>query len=335
MGLTNIQWCDYTFNPWIGCTMAEYLDENGKVRKVPECIHCYAKDLDDNRFSKTLGGASKEHPISHWGKAAPRHRTAEDNWKQPLAWNRKAKYVVKCGVCGAVSEQLAGDDCPARGCDGKMERQWLRPRVFCASLADWLDDEVPIEWLADLLNLISQTPNLDWLLLTKRPQNFLKRLAAVSNLCEGDPKIWGGGPSGNMALFDLIENHWCDGDPPANVWIGVSAGADQAAALRIPARVHFLSCEPMLHAMDVMHAAQFDWIIFGGESGANARPVYTSWIRDGLEFCRKAGVTPFVKQLGANGLDPTGEPLRLKDSHGGDMAEWPADLRVREFPTVR
>jgi protein gp37 len=116
---------------------------------------------------------------------------------------------------------------------------------------------------------------------------------------------------------------------PANVWIGVSAGADQAAALAIPARVHFLSCEPMLHEMDATHAADFDWIIFGGESGPNARFCATRWIRKGVEFCAANGIAAFVKQLGANC------GFSLIDKKGGGPKEWPADLRVREFPSAK
>ncbi len=278
MGLSNIQWCDYTFNAWMGC------------RKVaPECVNCYITSTPPFRFRKLTHGPA-------------RVRTAESTWKQPLAWNRKAE--------GAAD----------------------RPRVFCLSLGDWLDDEgVPIEWLADLLKLIHDTPNLDWLLLTKRPQNWHRRMEAVRDWCIKDA---------GESDFDLhlFVHNWfarCDIAPPANVWIGVSAGADQAAALNIPARVHFLSCEPMLRPLDAEHASDFDWIIFGGESGKKARRCSTQWIRDGVAYCNAFGVAPFVKQMGSNCTDPTGEPLRLKDSHGGDMTEWCEDLRVREFPTVK
>jgi len=85
-----------------------------------------------------------------WGAGNPRSRTAPSNWKKVRSWNNRA------------------------GRDG------VRPRVFCASLADWLDDEVPLEWLADLLGLISQTTNLDWLMLTKRPENWADRLSRVA-----------------------------------------------------------------------------------------------------------------------------------------------------------
>src|SRR5690606_26877411 len=102
-----------------------------------------------------------------------------------------------------------------------------RPRVFCASLADWLDDEVPIEWLSDLLKLIHDTPNLDWLLLTKRPENFFERV-----LCAGMSMMgYVDGQKSTMpeALADAkdatIESvlGWSKGETfPANVWIGTT-----------------------------------------------------------------------------------------------------------------
>lgn len=228
-----------------------------------------------------------------WGKGKERSRTSPANWRAPLNWNRQAKGAAE------------------------------RPRVFCASLSDWLDDEVPIKWLADLLELIDLTPNLDWLLLTKRPQNWESRINAVSEhydlTTDAGRKAWG------FCAAWYIGAH-----EPKNVWIGVSAGADLGAAVSIPARVHFLSCEPMLRPLDAIPVG-FEWIIFGGESGANARPCNMDWIRRGVKFCRDFGISPFVKQMGSNCIGYA-ERHGFKDSHGGNMAEWPEDLRVREFP---
>jgi protein gp37 len=263
-----------------------------------------------------------------WGKNQPRVRTSAANWRQPIKWNKS-------------------------GATGKLRRQ----RIFCASLSDWLDDEIPIELLADLMNLIYATPNLDWLLLTKRPENFVSRLSGVQFGTENADGNW----------IDC----WLSGEPPKNVWIGTSV-EDQVRAneripelLKIPASVRFLSVEPMLGPINFNYSCLngadsltampgINLVIFGGESGPGARPCSVEWIRDGVRQCRAAGVAPFVKQLGADcrcdnanefdwpddaQLEAAGEAfascrVRLRDKKGGDMSEWPEALRVREFPEV-
>lgn len=302
-----IQWTDHTFNPWEGCT-----------KVAPECKNCYGEVLVDKRFGR-----------AKWGRGQPRRRTSKSTWKQPLRWNGSL-ICSECGQPGTRGIFIEGDNCPVCGLGSVMRR----PRVFCLSLGDWLDEEVLIAWLADLLDVVYTTWCLDWLLLTKRPQNFRDRVAQCINSTPYLKRVW-------------IEK-WLEGEPPPNVWIGVSAGADQGAALDIPARVHFLSYEPMLHGLDVNYpepfktVQRFDWIIFGGESGKNARPLDVDWIRQGLAFCRANHIAPFVKQLGAkpywvnpdarSEFDVGGGMIELRDSHGGDMSEWPEDLRIRKFP---
>lgn len=288
---SHIQWTDHTFNPWEGCTKVS-----------PGCANCYA-EARNKRWNK---GAN-------WGKGAPRRRTSEANWKQPLKWNREAQRIV---------EQSVHDDI------GPMH---YRPRVFCASLADWLDDEVPIRWLGDLIYLIRNTPNLDWLLLTKRPENFEKRLSQVA-----------------------FTEEWLKGKPYSNVWIGTTV-EDQARAderipmlLQIPAKIHFLSCEPLLENVDLglielLNDAQdgspmIQWVICGGESGQKARPFNIEWARGLKGQCEAAGVAFFMKQLGSNprqhcwDQSNTSSAIFLKDRSGGDCDEWPKDLRIRQFP---
>jgi protein gp37 len=255
-----------------------------------------------------------------WGKGQPRQRTSESYWKQPLLWNRQAAPV-------AENHPLY----PVR-----------RPRVFCASLADWLDDEVPVRWLRDLLLLIETTPNLDWLLLTKRPENWEQRIWAVLNA--GIP--W---KSDGMSIIQS----WIDFKiAPFNVWLGTSV-EDQIRAdlripllLKIPAKVRFLSAEPLLGPVDLAYSCfngadsmgampGLHWVIFGGESGPKSRPCGIDWIRAGVKQCRAAGVAPFVKQLGAVPVLPFDASEMIpsfKDRKGGDIDEWPADLRVREWP---
>ncbi len=245
----------------------------GCTKVSPGCAHCYA-EARDMRFT---GGI-------HWGKGAPRRRTSAANWKQPLKWDREAAP------------------------DLKAEHPWFgpRPRVFCASLADWLDDEVEIAWLADLLDLIRQTPNLDWLLLTKRPQNWSARLhAAFRHGFDGDEWL----------------SQWLDGNAPANVWLGTTA-EDQVRAderipvlLSIPAKVRFLSCEPLLGSVDISaHRPRIsetlesplllpDWVICGGESGKGARPMHPDWARGLRDQCAAAGIAFHFKQWGEHSAE--------------------------------
>lgn len=260
---SKIEWCDHTFNPWIGCTKVS-----------PGCLHCYA----ETRSKRTDGVV--------WGKGQQRKRTSEGNWKLPLKWNREAGAAI-----ASFNESEI-----VRGTLGPI----ARPRVFCASLADWLDDEVPIEWLKDLLVLIQETPHLDWLLLTKRPENFTRRIAEVAT---------GWQSSCELAVW------WERGVFPLNVWIGTTA-EDQTRAeeriphlLEIPAKVRFLSCEPLLGPINMEAAIKhpmwgwglsdgIHWMIAGGESGPGARPMHPDWARSLRDQCQVAGVPFLFKQWG-------------------------------------
>lgn len=211
---------------------------------------------------------------------------------------------------------------PYCDCGSTLSLDLARRRVFCSSLADVFDNEVPAEWLADLLDLIRRTPNLDWLLLTKRIGNWRGRLkAALASIS---------GVGETIALRDWIEN-WLNGIPPNNVQIGATicnqaeADRDVPKLLRVPAAVRFLSIEPMLGAINFRwcpYAHQADaenyreylertggvneyeslkgigWIIVGGESGANARPMHPDWARSLRDQCAAAGVPFMFKQWG-------------------------------------
>lgn len=185
-----------------------------------------------------------------WGKGKRRHRTSIKNWLQPMLWNKEAK------------------------------EKGLRYRVFTNSLADVFDEEVSDDWRFDLLDLISETPHLDWLLLTKRPH-----LAADPAYCEA---------------ISLL----------SNIWIGTSVENQDWADKRIPllksipARVRFLSCEPLLGPLslkDHLKDGQIHWVIGGGESSTDrvsARPMDPQWARQLRDECTAAGVPFFFKQWG-------------------------------------
>lgn len=206
-----------------------------------------------------------------WGAGKQRRKTTTSNWNQPLKWARQARET--------------GD----------------RPRVFCASLADVFDNEVPPHWRDELFELIRQTPELDWLLLTKRIGNAQAML----------PDDWGYGYP--------------------NVWLGATivtqdeADRDVAKLLATPATVRFVSAEPLLGPIDFnaltdgpdnlnglsglrenpfgatverRYGAAIDCVIVGGESGPNARPMAPQWVRDIRDQCVEAGSTFFFKQWG-------------------------------------
>lgn len=216
-----------------------------------------------------------------WG--GDRRRTTDANWNKVRRWDREAF--------------------------GKG----IRPRVFCASLADAFDNEVPIEWFVDLLYWIYHTPNLDWLLLSKRIGNCRKRLYAAKQAIDFS----------NQRDFWLWVKAWLDGDAPPHVWIGATvcnqseADRDIPKLLEVPARVRFLSIEPMLGPINVglylsrtnMHGLRMmpgfrdslpgvDWVICGGESGPKARPSHPDWFRSLRDQCAAAGVPFLFKQWG-------------------------------------
>lgn len=304
---SKIQWTNSTFNPWWGCQ-----------RVSPGCEHCYAEVLD-----KRVGGAMVDgKKVLRWGPTAPRVRTSAENWKLPLKWNKAA---------AATGE---------------------RHRVFCASMADVFERLSPGQrgdldsWRLELFDLIARTPHLDWLLLTKRPQLVLRGLSGAVDAFERTP--------GGLAGLELAQR-WMDGYPPTNVWLGATVEDQRRANERIPellkvrASVRFLSCEPLLERIDLSRwldedetgfVRLIDWVIIGGESGGGARPFDLAWALDLIGQCRdggRAAAAPFVKQLGANivenGFALSGfERECITDRSGGDMSEWPSELRVREFP---
>jgi protein gp37 len=329
---TGIAWTRSTFNSWIGCT-----------KVGPGCDHCYAEQSDKMRFSKTLGGGTKENPISHWGAGAARVRTSPGNWKQPLRWNALA-----------AEEQRTGILTPA------PINQWKgRPGfwpVFCASLADVFDNEVPSGWRFDLWKLIEATPSLSWLLVTKR----------VGNVYNMVPWTWQSQFPANVRLLITVCNQ-------------EEADRDIPKLLALPCK-NGISYEPALGPVDwapwlkYQHPSWLErellqWVIIGGEStqgAGKARPFDLAWARNTIAQCKAAGVPVFVKQIGSHTLNwclgnrpsgdqayadleniecqayeaseqnqpcPPGICVCRDNRAGADPAEWPSDLRVQCFPT--
>jgi protein gp37 len=231
------------------------------------CAHCYAETASDNR-----------HHVKIWGHDKPRRFFGDEHWKKPLSISRRA------------------------------EKDGVRRRIFCNPMGDVFEDrEDLIPHRQRFWDLVDATPNIDWQLLTKRPENIRGMV----------PEAW--------------LSKW-----PANVWIGTSV-EDQKCAderipllLQVPARIRFVSYEPALELVDFtpwLAPDGLSWIIVGAESGAGARPFDPAWAEDVLRKAEgKAAI--FIKQLGKY---PVGLP-KMKHPHGSNPNEWPVHLRVQNWP---
>lgn len=217
----------------------------------------------DHCYAERLASTRLQLP---WGQGAPRKHTSAKYWKQPLVWNVRA------------------------------QRQGMRMRVFCASLADVFDNEVDPGWRDHLWALIRETPYLDWVLVTKRIGNAKWML----------PEDWGAGYPNVWLLATVCNQGEADRDIPH--------------LLDTPARVRGLSMEPLLGPVDLgftnglVHgcdAADYllDWVIVGGESGPGARAMPSGWVISLCKECRENGVPFFFKQWGGSNKKVNGRLL--------------------------
>lgn len=259
-----------------------------------------------------------DHLFNPWrGKDGTRVIAADAYWRKPLKWAKDRRTLLS--ILDGHQESFS---------DAEREAFNHRPRVFCASMGDVFEDRNElIEARTRLFGLIRGTPELDWLLLTKRPENAASMREDVD-----------------------VGQSW-----PSNVWLGTSV-ATQADAdrnipllLQIPAAVRFVSLEPQIESVDLCHIQhngeveinaltgdhgvirplqgrsnrKIDWVIQGCESGHGRRYFATTWARFMRDQCRNAGTAYFLKQI------PVGDKHRVS----GDESEWPEDLRgCRAWP---
>jgi len=314
---TKIQWADHTWNPWLGCTPVH-----------TGCLHCYAQDY-----------------FRRFGIAGDRRVTSASNWQKPVVWNYKAR---EAGVRRRIFPSLCDpfEDWTVGLVDRKGQALMISADG-CGSGDMYVkgcgydrpgDRPVTLDFIRqDLFWLIDRTRSLDWILLTKRPEN--------------------------------IRRMWRDGARRENAWLVYSAsdqGSLEAGLLSLLESRHLspvlgLSLEPLVGPIDVSLAcglagiddlaAAVDWVIVGGESGSKARPCQLEWIKDIVCQCQAAGVRCFVKQLGAHPklshrsliswkwvkspdvVSDGNRAFRIETKHpkGGDWKEWPEALRVREL----
>ncbi|RZJ40196.1 MAG: DUF5131 family protein [Brevundimonas sp.] len=238
--VTAIEWCDHTFNPWIGCTKVS-----------PACDHCYAEALMDTRYGR-----------ARWGAGEDRVRTSASNWLQPRRWDRQA------------------------------DKAGTRPFVFSASLADVFDNEVDPLWRAQLFTLIRETPNLVWLLLTKRVGNVLKMtdVEKEGTGCVLPPNVAIGATIANQDEYDRDRM--------------------KLAAVKRDRDILFTfgSFEPLLGPV-ILDCNAPDQIIVGGESGREARPMKLDWARSLLRQSAELNRVFNFKQVGGRSSDKGGHLL--------------------------
>lgn len=219
----------------------------------------------DNCYAKTL---AKRWHGDIWGYGKPRKFQSDKYWKQPYNWNKKA------------------------------EQHGERYRVFANSMSDWAEGRKDLDEPRErLFKVIEETPNLDWLLLTKLPNRITER--------------------GYLK----------------NVWYGTSVGVN-ASRWRIDrlrkiesVPVRFLSIEPLLEPLPDLDLTNISWVIIGAE-GIGGRPCKIEWMEDIIQQCRKQNIPVFVKQLGTY----LSKELKLSDRQGGDINEFPEFLKIRQFP---
>lgn len=294
MSKSTIEWTQHTWNPVRGCTKVS-----------PGCAHCYAETFAE-RF-RGVPGQAYERGFDL--------RLAPDMLEVPLKRKTPTKYFVN-------------------------------------SMSDLFHKDVPFEYIDRVFAVMAEANQHTYQILTKRADVMRAYLTTpgrqrmVGQFVDDGPRFW----------------------PLPNVWIGVSVENQHFADERIPlllqtpAAVRFVSAEPLLESIDLAHFEKgtcwvcrgaggdqcdcaggwnddnpgLDWVIVGGESGRGARPFDYRWAQSLVEQCRNAGLACFVKQMGSRPQltlhDESIRQLTLCDRKGGDPAEWPEVLRVREFP---
>lgn len=248
----------------------------GETTKIEWADHTFNPWVGCTKVSPGCDGCYAAHMMDtrlgrvQWGAGEDRQRTSPGNWRKPLQWDRAAA--------------LTGE----------------RPRVFCASLADVFDNEVDERWRADLFALIEATPNLVWLLLTKRIGNVLK----MTDPMRGNPLL----PRNAAVGATIVNQEEYDRDR-----MKLDAVKHACAPL-----FTFGSFEPLLGPI-ILDCYAPDLIIVGGETDQGqhkARHADPDWMRYLLKQSTDLGRAFFMKQMTRK-------------------APIPADLLVRQWPTPR
>lgn len=249
----------------------------GKDTKIQWANHTFSPWWGCSKCSPACEHCYAERLASRfgvkWGPTDPRKVFDDRHWDEPLRWDRSAA------------------------------RKGVRRRVFLMSMGDIFENRIDlVPHRGRAWDLVAKTKNLDWMLLTKRPEN-IEELS----------------PKGGL---------------PENVWLGVTAESQEWLDLRVAqirnvkASVKWVSVEPMLGPISPESLDDISLVVVGGETGPWARPSSLDDMTKLVEGCKKRGVAVFVKQMGC----ALAKSLGLKDQKGADPEEWPESLRVRQFP---
>lgn len=283
--MTRIEWTGETWNPVVGCSVVS-----------PGCTNCYAMKMA--RRLELMSATQFRH-------YAGLTKLVNGN----AVWTG----TLKLAPDGIVQKPL----------------RWTKPRtVFVNSMSDLFHDMVPDEWIDRVFAAMALTPQHTYQVLTKRParmRRYFDDASAVSRQSLVAAMAGRLVEDGDTALHVISTGPW----PLPNVWLGVSAERQQEADARIPdllntpAAVRFVSAEPLLGPIDFddyhLHSPKLDWIIVGGESGTDARPMHPDWARSIRDQCETAGTPFFFKQWGA--WAPGENVTRTGKKHSGRLLD--------------
>lgn len=328
---TSIPWTDVSWNPIVGCR-----------RVSPGCEHCYAERLAATRLRHTDKYAGLAVYGSHGARWTGKVSIDEREMRAPLGW--KLSQAEKAG-------------------HGR--------RVFVCDMGDLFYEGISDEWIAAVFGVMAARPDITFQVLTKRAERMAAWFKWAGLDRGANPAaVLLGVASSKLDRELSAKTTWPLPNVWIGVSVEDQQRANERIPylLRCPAAVRFLSVEPMLEPVDLQvsrtpGAAEDEiteeddalgpplggedgihWVIIGGESGPGARPCDIGWIRSAVAQCKSASIAPFVKQLGSAPLIPgtfgdgysrlavNEQRVGLYDRKGEDMAEWPADLRIREFP---
>jgi protein gp37 len=325
---TAIEWCDSTLNLMMGCDGCELWNPKANLR------HCYAGVMTDGDGKRPGYGGRKGWPVT---------------FGQPATFPERLVAALKWS-------DLTGTERP--------EKPWLNglPRmIFLDDMGDTFTESLPVDWMAPHLTEMAAGPHI-WMLLTKRPKRmrqFFEQYpcpenfwlytsvtdqatanARIPELLQIKAPVLGISAEPLISRVDV--KRWLD--PTGVFCTDVCPGRRYVRDGEIETRHRDDECYPMCPdcgapAQWTGYDAGLSHVILGGESGPGSRRFEVGWAREVIRQSRDASVPLFLKQLGSRPYsrrydDSDSYYLTIKDKKGGDLSEWPADLRVREFPEV-